>query len=164
MRISLRHRGGLAVAAGVAALALAGGVPALAAARPAAPRGDVLVNCAGRAQVRPGGYVLTCADGNDYLAGLHWVSWSGGAAFGRGTEHVNDCIPNCAQGHFHAYPVLVTAWRAASRPGHAGQRYFGRLTEIYTGKRPAYYRGPGKKYYPQTMTWQLSSTMGGPGQ
>src|SRR6202035_4091104 len=102
------HRGGLAVAAGVAALALAGGVPALAAARPAAPRGDVLVNCAGRAQVRPGGYVLTCADGNDYLAGLHWVSWSGGAAFGRGTEHVNDCIPNCAEGHFHAYPVLVT--------------------------------------------------------
>ena len=128
MRISLGHRGGLAVAAGVAALALAGGVPALAAARLAAPRGDVLVNCAGRAQVRPGGYVLTCADGNDYLAGLHWVSWSGGAAFGRGTEHVNDCIPNCAQGHFHAYPVLVTAWRAASRPGHAGQRYFGRVS------------------------------------
>ena len=60
--------------------------------------------------------------------------------------------------------MLVTAWRAASRPGHAGQRYFGRLTEIYTGKRPTYYRGPGKKYYPQTMTWQLSSTMGGPGR
>ena len=37
MRISLRHRGGLAIAAGVAALALAGGVPALASARPARP-------------------------------------------------------------------------------------------------------------------------------
>ena len=157
-------------------MALAGGVPALTAAATATaatatpararrPRraATCSVNCAGRAQVRPGGYVLTCADGNDYLAGLHWVSWSGGAAFGRGTEHVNDCIPNCAQGHFHAYPVLVTAWRAAPRPGHAGQRYFGRLTDIYTGKRPTYYRGPGKKYYPQTVTWQLSGAMGGPG-
>ena len=62
MRISLRQRGGLAVAAGVAALALAGGVPALAsarpaAARPAAPRGDVLVNCAGRARY---GRAVTC--------------------------------------------------------------------------------------------------------
>ncbi len=177
MRISLRHRGKISIAAGLGAVALAGGVPALTAAatataatatparaRPAAPRGDVLVNCTGRAQVRPGSYVLTCADGNDYLAGLRWVSWSGGAAFGRGTEHVNDCVPNCAQGHFHAYPVLVTAWRAVPRPGHAGQRYFSRLTDIYTGKRPTYYRGPGKKYYPQTVTWQLSGAMGGPRQ
>lgn len=123
----------------------------------------VVFNCT-KAQVRPGSFTLTCADGNDYLAGLHWVSWSGGAAFGRGTEHVNDCIPNCAQGHFHAYPVLVTAWRAVARPGHPGQRYFSRLTDIYTGKRPTYYRGPGKKYYPQTVTWPLSSTMGGPRQ
>jgi hypothetical protein len=171
MRISLRHRGKISIAAGLGALALVGGGPALAAtasaaaaatpatARPAAPRGDVLVNCTGRAQARPGSYVLTCADGNDYLAGLRWVSWSGGAAFGRGTEHVNDCVPNCAQGHFHAYPVLVTAWRAVARPGHAGQRYFSRLTGIYTGKRPTYYRGPGQKYYPQTVTWPLSGTM-----
>ncbi|MGH3394047.1 MAG: hypothetical protein ACRDPO_05090 [Streptosporangiaceae bacterium] len=174
MRISLRHRGKISIAAGLSAVALAGGVPALAAtsaataavsrARAAVPRGDVLVNCAGRAQVRPGSYVLTCADGNDYLAGLYWVSWSGGAAFGRGTEHVNDCVPNCAEGHFHAYPVLVTAWRAVPRPGHAGQRYFSRMTDIYTGRRPAYYRGPGKKYYPQTVTWQLTGTTGGPRQ
>ncbi len=167
MRISLRHRGTTMIAAGLGALALTAGVPALAAVRPAAshraaPRGDVLVNCSGRAQARPHSYVLTCADGNDYVAGLRWVSWSGAAAFGRGTEHVNDCVPNCAEGHFRAYPVLITAWRAVPRPRHAGQRYFSRLTEIYTGKRPTYYRGPGKKYYPQTVTWHLNGTLGGP--
>lgn len=164
MRISLRHRGRLAIAAGTGALALAAGLPALASARPAAPRGDVIVNCLGRPQVRPRSYVLACADGNDYLNGLRWVSWSGGAGFARGTEHVNNCVPDCAQGHFHAYPVLVTVWRARPRAGHPGQRYFSRLTEIYTAGRPAYYRAGGKKYYPQTVTWRLLGTIGGPGQ
>jgi len=170
MSILLRHRikilfglGALALTASAASVAvLASAAPAQA--RAAAPRGDVIVNCAGRAQVRPSTYVLTCADGNDYLAGLRWVSWAGGAAFARGTEHVNDCIPNCAQGPFHAYPVLVTTWRAESRPGHAGQRYFSRLTEIYTGRRPTYYRSGGRKYHPQTVTWQLGATIGAPRQ
>jgi len=168
MRMLLRHRGTAAIGLGALALAAgAAGVPALASAAragAAAARGVVLVNCVGRAQVRPGRYVLTCADGNDYLTGLRWVSWAGGAAFARGTEHVNDCVPSCAQGHFHAYPVLVTAWRAESRPGHAGQRYFSRLTEIYTGKRPTYYRSGGRKYHPQTVTWPLSATIGSPRQ
>ncbi|HEX3493010.1 MAG TPA: hypothetical protein VHU92_26975, partial [Streptosporangiaceae bacterium] len=59
-------------------------------------------------------------------------------------------------------PVLVTAWRAEPGPGHAGQHYFSRLTEIYTGKRPTYYRSGDKKYHPQTVTWQLGATIGGP--
>ena len=67
--------------------------------------------------------MLTCADGNDYLAGLHWVSWSGGAAFGRGTEHVNDCIPNCAAGPLPRLPGaghgVAGGVAAAVTPGSA---------------------------------------------
>ena len=159
MRISLTRRRRVAIAAGLAALALAAGLPALASAAPAAPRGEVVVSCTGRARVRPHSFVLTCADGNDYLAGLHWVSWRAGAAFGRGTEHVSTCVPDCARGHVRAYPVLVTLWRAVPRPRHARQAYLSRLTEIYTGPRPAYYRG-GRKYHPRTVTWQLVAASG----
>jgi hypothetical protein len=35
----------------------------------------------------------------------------------------------------HRLPVLVALWRAEPLPGHAGQRYFTRLTIIYTGNR-----------------------------
>ena len=95
----------------------------------------VVVNCAARIQVRPGEYVLACADGNAELAGLHWASWGSAAAFGDGTSVFNDCVPTCVAGHGHSFPVLVALWRAEPRPGHAGERYFTRLTIIYTGNR-----------------------------
>lgn len=102
------------------------------AAAPAARR-TVMVTCTNRAKVRPSQFVLTCADGNDYLTSLHWVSWDSSAAFAAGTEHENDCTPNCAAGKFYTYPVLITVWRAKPLAGHPGERYFSRLTEIHTG-------------------------------
>ena len=92
----------------------------------------VLVNC-GTAQVKPSGFTLACADDGAYLTNLHWVSWSN-VAFGTGTEHLNACYPACDSGLFYTYPVLVTVWRAQGRPGHAGQKYFSRMTVIHTGK------------------------------
>ncbi|HMI27195.1 MAG TPA: hypothetical protein VK594_22155, partial [Streptosporangiaceae bacterium] len=62
------------------------------------------------AHVRPGRYTLACADGNDYLSGLAWTSWGPRLASATGTEHVNDCVPYCAAGHFHSYPVNVVLW------------------------------------------------------
>ena len=169
MRISLIRRRAV-IAAGLSALALGAALPALAAPAAAtprthAPRGvtrsavqprDMVVNCTGRARVKPRGLVLACADGNDYLTGLRWASWAGGVAFGRGTEHVNTCVPDCASGRFRAYRVLLTLWRPVPRLHHPGQARFSRLTGIYPGRRPAWYRADGTKYFPQTVTWDLS--------
>jgi hypothetical protein len=146
------------LAAGVV-LGGTGAVTAGAAAAPVRAGGAaVVISCQNKAEVRPGQFILTCADGNDYLTGLAWASWRS-LAFGTGTEYVNDCLPNCAEGHFHRYPVLVDLWRAQRRPGHPGERYFSRLTEVYTGPRPTHYTGH-RKYYPPTFTWDLWSQLG----
>jgi hypothetical protein len=116
----------------------------------------VVVDCAVHARTRPGQYVLACADGGAYLAGLHWATWGSSAAFAEGISTVNDCVPSCAAGHGHSFPVLVALWRAEPLPGHAGERYFTRLTLIYTGSRT--YRAGGKLYHlPVTATDPLSS-------
>ena len=159
-------RAGTAVLAAGVVLGGTGAVTAGAAAAPvrAADRTTVaatpavVVTCQNKAEVRPRQFTLTCADGNDLLTGLAWASWRS-VAFGTGTEYVNDCLPNCAEGHFHRYPVLVDLWRAEQRPGHPGERYFSRLTEVYTGPRPAHYTGR-HKYYPQTTTWDLWGQLG----
>jgi hypothetical protein len=98
----------------------------------------VVVNCANKLQVRPAGFVLTCADAGDVLTGMRWVNWAS-EAFATGTEKINNCTPNCAEGKFISYPVLVTLWRPEPLPSHPGVLYFSRITRIYTGKRPPLY-------------------------
>jgi hypothetical protein len=116
----------------------------------------VVIDCAVHAQTRPGQYVLACADGNADLARLHWATWGSSAALADGISTFNDCVPNCVSGHGHSFPVLVALWRAEPWPGHAGERYFTRLTIIYTGSRT--YRAGGKLYHlPVTATDPLSA-------
>ncbi len=115
----------------------------------------VVVDCAVHAQTRPGQYILPCADGAAYLAGLHWASWGSSAAFADGISTFNDCVPACVGGHGHSFPVLVALWRPEPRPGHAGERYFTRLTIIYTGSR-AYSAGGNLYHRPVTATYPLS--------
>jgi len=115
----------------------------------------VVVDCIGGAQTRPGSFILACADAGDVLTGLHWTSWEN-QAFGTGTEKINDCTPNCADGKFISYPALVVLWRPEPRPGHPGQRYFSRVTRIYTGTRPPLQDCQGTKTcYPLTSTSDL---------
>ena len=119
----------------------------------------VVVDCAMRAQTRPGQFVLACADGGASLSGLHWASWGSSAAFADGVSTFNDCVPTCVAGHGHSFPALVALWGAQPRPGHAGERYFTRMTIIYTGSR-AYHAG-GKLYHlPPTVTEPLSPAGG----
>jgi hypothetical protein len=100
----------------------------------------VVLNCQGHAQVRPSSYVLTCADANDYLTGLSWKSWGPGLASATGVQRENDCVPNCASGHFRSYPVdVVFRGSAAVRPG---EQRFTRVTLLYPGRRPV--AGPGR--------------------
>ena len=62
-------------------------------------------------------------------------------------------------GHGHSFPALVALWAAKPRPGHASERYFTRMTIIYTGDRA--YRAGGKLYHlPPTVTEPLSPSGG----
>jgi hypothetical protein len=96
----------------------------------------VITGCAHRPQVRPHKVVIACADVNFYVDRLSWRRWGARDAVGKGTAHENDCSPNCAAGHFHAYRATVTlsrvvscvkrrrefariAWRFAATPAHA---------------------------------------------
>ena len=125
----------------------------------AAQRTTVVVDCSGQRQTRPSSFVLTCADANDALSGLHWASWAAGQAFGTGTEKVNTCTPDCADGKLVSYPALITLWRPEPLPGHPGVRYFTRITRIYPFNRPPLYNCQGKHAcYPQTSTFDLPGT------
>jgi hypothetical protein len=110
----------------------------------------VVINCLGRTQVRPGSFTLACADGNDYLTGLSWTSWTPRLASGYGTQVVNDCLPYCAAGHFHSYPVLVVLWGRAALRANPGTLRYTKITLIYTGSRPKVQGG-----YPATVTEAL---------
>jgi hypothetical protein len=127
--------GVLAIGGTAAAIAM---TVAPASAGAATARKVVVVNaCTGAGQVRPGGYKPGCMPSSEFFTGLKWASWKS-VAYGSGTLKVNNCTPSssCGPGKFTRYPVLTVLWRAEARPGHAGQKYFSRLTFIFTGKRP----------------------------
>jgi hypothetical protein len=67
--------------------------------------------------VRPASIVVACGDGNFYLTGLHWTSWSRTGAAGTATAHQNDCTPYCAAGRFHTYRAAVTLSKPRSCKG-----------------------------------------------
>ena len=96
----------------------------------------VVVDCQSQPQLRPGKLTLSCADGNDYLTGLSWASWTAGLASATGVQEVNDCIPYCTVGHFHGYPVDVVFWGDASLPGRLGGQRYTSVTLLYPGARP----------------------------
>lgn len=127
-----------AAAAAICVLALGLGLNGAASASPAGRFSvrTVVLNCLGHPQVRPGRFTLACADANDYLTGLAWKSWGPRLASATGVQAVNDCVPYCAAGHFHRYPVDVVLWHpAAAGPG--SQRYTS-ITLLYPGAHPAY--------------------------
>jgi hypothetical protein len=60
-------------------------------------------------------------DGSLYITGMQWAVWSDSAAVGHGTAHVNDCRPDCADGHYTAHPVTV---RLGKPQDLCGSRFF----------------------------------------
>jgi hypothetical protein len=115
----------------------------------------VALNCAFKAQVKPGTYVLACADAGIGLQGLRWTSWTPKLASGYGTEWENDCQPNCAEGHIHHYPVVTVLWGSASVKGHPAERRYTEVTLIYPAARPPVYtlvNGKVVATYPVTQT------------
>ena len=110
----------------------------------------VVISCLGRPEARARSFTLACADGNDYLTGLSWTSWTPRLASGYGTQVVNDGLPYCAVGHFHGYPVLVVLWGSAALRGNPGTLRYTKITLIYTGARPKVLGG-----HPGTVTDSL---------
>jgi hypothetical protein len=144
---------GLTAAASPAGQAVSPAGQAVSPASKASPASEpVAVNCLDKAQVQPGSYVLTCADANTVLTRLAWTSWTSRLASATGTLSQNDCIPYCAAGHLHDYPVLVVFWGSA--PYHGAARYT-EATLIFPGPRPQVFNGRQWTEGPQTETLPL---------
>ena len=60
-------------------------------------------------------------DGSLYVRGMRWTVWDDRQAAGDGIAHVNDCSPDCADGHYTRYRVTV---RLAQPRELCGSRFF----------------------------------------
>lgn len=58
-------------------------------------------------KIEPKRITLACGDANALLKKLEWSEWGGEKAKGTGWFAVNDCDPNCADGHFITYGAKV---------------------------------------------------------
>ena len=94
-----------------------------------------LGGCTGHALVRPSSLDF-CGDGAFYIRRLKWSNWTKTGAAAAGQAHQNDCLPSCAAGHSHVYPVMV----ALSRPELCsnGRREYTRLTYRFLADKPPY--------------------------
>lgn len=93
----------------------------------AANRPNYLPNCRGVPEHKPSVVVFACADYNLRATDLRWTQWGEYYAYARGKLEMNDCTPNCVQGHFQSYPVSVTAFGRQQCPNgeiaYASVRY-----------------------------------------
>ncbi len=54
--------------------------------------------------IRPTTLYLSCGDGGLSVTDITWSSWGSASAYGNGTLHVNNCVPDCADGTYSNYP------------------------------------------------------------
>jgi len=59
-----------------------------------------------RSPVRFSSFFYT-GDGTGELKNMHWSKWTVAGAIGTGLDEVNNCNPDCAQGHFTGFTVQV---------------------------------------------------------
>ena len=104
----------------------------------------VWFDCTHRGQEEPSDYILTCADAGSVLEHLVWESWTAQQAVATGVHELDNCTPNCAEGKFIDYPVVVTLWRSEPVSGQPGEQCFTRITVRYTGLRPPAYTSDGQ--------------------
>jgi hypothetical protein len=57
--------------------------------------------------------IIVSEDGSGYVKDLTWSGWGTGTATGTGTLEVDNCSPNCAQGHDTPYAATVTLTQLA---------------------------------------------------
>ena len=111
----------VALAAGLTLLttgcrsAAASAAPALAASAAPAAAGPAVYLAEGGSVTGTWLHAPACASGcvlsGDSTVSLYrmtWSAWNSATAVGTGTEKLDDCTPNCAEGTLHPVPVTVT--------------------------------------------------------
>jgi hypothetical protein len=98
--------------------------------------------------------IVYSGDGAALLAGtgstfnhLTWTSWAGGQGRGRGADWHDNCVPDCANGTYAAYPVNVIVDRPELVGGYL---LFTRMTTTYTAATPPY-----PAYRHRSVTYKL---------
>jgi hypothetical protein len=79
--------------------------------------------------------LVACGDGNVRVESLRWETWTASRAVGAGEWQQNDCMPDCATGTFHRYPVRLSLSEPMDRDGH---RIFGTVVADFPGAKPPY--------------------------
>jgi hypothetical protein len=82
-------------------------------------------------QVRPSAFLVNCADGTLFLAGLRWSRWDREAALAAGVARRDDCIPDCRSGRLTSRRVIVRLYRP--RMCSNGVREYTRFMFTYVG-------------------------------
>jgi hypothetical protein len=123
---------GLMGVLGLLALPSAAVIDAVATPLSASSTGVGVQPCAGKAEVRPSTFTISCADGNSYLTKLKWSAWGSATASAKGVYTVNTCDPYCAAGKFVSSDAVVTLSKPKT---FKGQRLF---TNLHVG----YVSGP----------------------
>lgn len=82
-------------------------------------------------QVRPSAFLVNCADGTLFLAGLRWSTWGRDEARATGVARRNACVPDCRTGRLTSRRIAVRLYRA--RTCSNGRREFTRFTFTYLG-------------------------------
>jgi len=67
----------------------------------------VASGCSGRAY-RPSSIVLACGDGGLFATNIRYRFYGGATASATVELHSHNCIPNCAESQFHAFPGTIT--------------------------------------------------------
>ncbi len=73
------------------------------------------------------------ADGNNTVTGLRWHAWGSSKARATGTDHVDNCRPNCAQGHIVRVATHLTLY---NRGRLRGRRMYLCYHVYFTVKAP----------------------------
>jgi hypothetical protein len=100
----------------------------------AAGSSRVFVTSCTKASAKPSRIDLAC-DGTNVLTGLKWSSWSSSKARGAGTDALNTCTPDCANGKRHKHAATVTLSKPSKCKG-TKHKVFKRIVVAPRGEKP----------------------------
>lgn len=121
----------------LAAAALAGTGAALpaTAATPGAARVHPGVTCPmGTPVVEPTFVPISCGDGSAFVIHVRWTYLSTHLGRAKGIVLLDDCVPDCAAGRYHAYGARLVFTDVATTHDRP---YFTRLRIHFTSRHPA---------------------------
>jgi hypothetical protein len=72
------------------------------------------------------------ADGTHQIHHLAWSGWGGSETTGTGQYSIDNCVPDCVNGHVSTWKVTAVLSRVLARNG---QRYYTTLTLAWNGQK-----------------------------